>query len=922
VDDAARDELSSGVGHPRTIGPYTLEKRLGAGGMGEVFQAYDRRLDRRVAVKLIHSTRAEDATARERFHREARAAARLSHPAIVQIFDLFAADGSEAIVMELVEGESLARRLARGPLPVAQAVRLGNEIAQGLAAAHDRGLLHRDLKPENVMITAGGHAKILDFGLAKRLEGEGSLTQDHRVVGTFKAMSPEQASGLALDARSDLFSFGILLYEMLAGRPPFFGGSALETLTRVCTHRQAPLRELDPAIPPQLSGLVERLLEKDRTRRPHSAGQVSAELAALADVSDTARSDADLGVTWSAPRKIAPVPEAGREARDPVRNSDRDLDQEDADTLALASTAAAVVPAGAAGTPSGRAGSAAGGLRPAPLWRSRLTLALALAAALAATAVALLWRGGRPGPRTGGKQEAPIRVVIRPPQIGAGADETAQLLASSLEVSLLRSLLGFSGIAAETDDLAGTPPQVARALGAEEVLTSRLDCVRERCQIALRHVRGSDSKILWSGRGFSADADRPYLVEEAVAGYLAEAYAGFPRQAGAAPLAVRPDDYIQYLRLRRAYDAKRTGEAPSPDGLIQDLEGLRERSPQFVEGYVFEAEVRQQRSKTRQDPADLDRAADLLQRARQIAPADPRPLAGLFGVALLRGQWDRAEQALVELQRLQPGDPVILIDRARLLDKRGQKEEALALMREGVARLPSWRNLLRAAHLEFAQGHFAAARGYVEQLLANSPDNYEGLTLLAQIEFLHGDLDRAAALYSRLVERYPRPLEQTNLGTVEMYRHRYREAEASFRKVLAVEPRDVFALLNLADTVSLQGRAQEAAHLYRQVVRATSLNAADWQILSARAQAQAHLADGSGAVEAVQKMLRTGPEGAQVAYEASLVYILLGDRNAALFNARRAMEQGIEARMFALPWFDPLRSDGTLAAALDGRARL
>ena len=180
----------------RTIGPYALDKRLGAGGMGEVYRAYDRRLDRWVAIKLIRPEAAENDTVRERFRREARAAARLSHPAIVQIHDVVETEESDAIVMELVEGESLARRLARGPLPVDEAVRLGREIAGGLAAAHAKGLIHRDLKPENVMLTPEGHVKILDFGLAKRLEGEASLTEDHRVVGTFRAMSPEQAQGL------------------------------------------------------------------------------------------------------------------------------------------------------------------------------------------------------------------------------------------------------------------------------------------------------------------------------------------------------------------------------------------------------------------------------------------------------------------------------------------------------------------------------------------------------------------------------------------------------------------------------------------------------------------------------------------------------------------------------------------------------
>jgi tetratricopeptide (TPR) repeat protein len=201
------------------------------------------------------------------------------------------------------------------------------------------------------------------------------------------------------------------------------------------------------------------------------------------------------------------------------------------------------------------------------------------------------------------------------------------------------------------------------------------------------------------------------------------------------------------------------------------------------------------------------------------------------------------------------------------MTKRGEGEKALALMREGVSRYPSWRNLFWAAQMESSRGHFDAARRDAEQLLANAPDRYEGLTELAEIELLHGDLRRAVALYSRLVERYPRPGEISNLGTAQMYLGSYSEAEASFRKALALEPGNVFTRLNLADAVTLAGRPEEGGALYREVVGQAGLDATDWQVLSARAQAQAHLKDGPGAIETVQKMLRGGPEGAQSAYD-------------------------------------------------------
>ncbi len=289
------------------LGPYRLEHPLGSGGMGEVWRAWDERLERWVALKQIRA----DATlrhGRERLRREARAVARLNHPAIVQIYDILEGTDGDWIVMELVEGRTLRGLLdEEAALPPAQAVRLCREIAEGLAEAHAQGILHRDLKANNVIVGSSGRAKILDFGLAKEIPREGDPeSQDLTgstpgvILGTAFAMSPEQVLGRPLDQRSDLFSLGSLFYEMLTGEALFRAEISTLSLAKVVHHKVPPLQESHPEIPSEICDLVDWLLQKEPHCRPQSAIEVIAAL-------DSAAGSAGLGSALA--RRRAPQPE-------------------------------------------------------------------------------------------------------------------------------------------------------------------------------------------------------------------------------------------------------------------------------------------------------------------------------------------------------------------------------------------------------------------------------------------------------------------------------------------------------------------------------------------------------------------------------------------------------------------------------------
>jgi eukaryotic-like serine/threonine-protein kinase len=270
------------------LGPYEILAPLGAGGMGEVYKARDTRLDRDVAIKVLPQSLARDASALARFEREAKAVAALSHPNILAVHDFGSSGETTYAVMELLEGESLRQRLAEGALPPRKALEIAREIALGLAAAHDKGIVHRDLKPENLFITKEGRVKILDFGLARQLGFSESGdthsptaapgTEPGTVLGTVGYMAPEQLRGRPADQRSDIFSFGAVLYEMLSGRRAFRGETAIETMNAILKEDPPEISASGKAIPPGLERIVSHCLEKKPDERFQSARDLAFDL--------------------------------------------------------------------------------------------------------------------------------------------------------------------------------------------------------------------------------------------------------------------------------------------------------------------------------------------------------------------------------------------------------------------------------------------------------------------------------------------------------------------------------------------------------------------------------------------------------------------------------------------------------------------
>jgi protein kinase-like protein len=292
----------------RTLGHYTIEAPLGQGGMGVVYQARDTRLGRTIALKLLPPEFGADADRKARFLQEARAAASVSHPALAQVYDVDECEDGVFIAMELVPGKTVDALIHGRELDLAGALEVAMQVAGGLQKAHEAGIVHRDIKPSNVMVTPDGHAKILDFGLAKLADSPSGAhavsqletlarTKVGIVLGTIGYMSPEQARGLPVDHRSDIFSFGVLLYEMATGQRPFSGATPLDTLHAIAFDEIRPLTQLRPNVPPHLQQVVARCLRKRPEDRYSDCREMLGEL-------KVAKHEADSGITGSSPWRM------------------------------------------------------------------------------------------------------------------------------------------------------------------------------------------------------------------------------------------------------------------------------------------------------------------------------------------------------------------------------------------------------------------------------------------------------------------------------------------------------------------------------------------------------------------------------------------------------------------------------------------
>jgi TolB-like protein/Flp pilus assembly protein TadD/predicted Ser/Thr protein kinase len=686
----------------RRLGSYRLHSLIGAGGMGEVYSAYDESLQRGVAIKVLPETSSTDAGARARLLREARAAAALNHPNICTIYEVGEQDGHAFIAMELVDGEPLNRVIPRDGLPIDQVLAYGQQIADALAHAHERGILHRDLKTQNVVITKSGRAKILDFGLAKRMalehetttDGWSLLTATGTVVGTPAYMSPEQLRGAGSDARSDIWALGVVLYEMASGRRPFDGGTPYELSSAILSH---PPRALPEGASLELRPIVTKCLEKDAADRFQRADDVRAALESVK--------------SGGAPLLVARSRLASRARK-----------------AAFATTAAVVLLSSIVG----------------------LTVGIDVIRGLFADS----------GPRFDSIAVLPLDDNSGLPDQTYLTHGIQQAL-----ITELAQLGGFTKVIAASStrrfrDTELSHAEIAQALGVQALVTGSIMRPGNRVRFDVQLIEAATERHVWTDT-YERPLDEIITLQNNVIGDVARAIelrvSPEDRDRLAARATISPETYELYLRGMAEID--RVSDGGEPGGGLDYLQQAIDRDPGDAHAYAGLAKGWVALGHSPNGPRDAwIQARAAADRAMKLAPDLADAHAAMATVKMYSDwDWSGAEQSFRRANELNPNLAMNHYHYAWFLFLMGRLDEAI-VEHERARDLDPMTPLQQAwlGSLYIVAERYEEARAAAEKALEINPNAAVAFQVLSDLNATLGRHDEAIAAAQRAMEIAPR----------------------------------------------------------------------------------------------------------------------------------------------------------------------
>jgi tetratricopeptide (TPR) repeat protein len=747
----------------KTLGHYRILEKIGGGGMGEVYRAHDSRLDRDVAVKVLPTRFAADRELLKRFEREAKATAALSHPNILGVHDVGAYEGLPYLVEELLEGESLKDRLGRGAVPVSETVAIAVQVAQGLAAAHEKGIVHRDLKPANVFVTTQGHVKILDFGLAKLLEAAPpdeattltqaptGVTEAGRVLGTVGYMSPEQVRGQPVDHRSDIFSFGCLLYEMVTGQRPFAGDNILSATAAILEREPKRPSEILENMPPALERIILKCVDKERTRRFQSVLDIRQQLES-GDVLSSARQP----------------------------------------------------PAAAA--------------RPYLSLGKFKWAGWAIVVLLVITAAVFLDRPNRlPIP------EQKNLVVLPFAALGGGPD---QIYCDGMTETVTTKLAGIRAlqvlpVSQVMERKANTPEKARRELGANLVLRATWQRAGSRIRINMSLLDSRTGRALRSD-SITASASDLFGVQDEVVNGALQMLEVVLQSGEASELGVHgtrePSAYDYYLR-GIGYLQDYTNLA-NVNSAISVFHQALNQDPRYSLAFAGLGQAYWRGYLLTHQSGWLDDALNACRRSLDTDPNSANAHGCLGVVYNEKGEYERAAAELEGAVRLNPNADDFLRGLSNAYQKLGRIAAAEQMLKNAAALRPQyWANYSYLGAFYFSQGRYNEAAAMFQQVIKLAPDSFRGYYNLGGIYVALDRLDEAIPVLERSIQIFPTAAAYSNLATVYLTRRQFPEAVRVLEQAVKLEGRFAF-WGNLGEALFfIPERRAESVRAFQEAIR-------------------------------------------------------------------------------------------------------
>ncbi len=848
------------------ISHYRIHEKLGAGGMGVVYKAEDIRLGRLVALKFLPDHSVRDPRALERFKREARTASALDHPNICTIYEIDDDQGRPFIAMQLLEGKTLRERIGDQPVPLGTLLDWALQITDALQTAHSKGIMHRDIKPANIFITERGQAKILDFGLAKltavdlmgsgeaTLSSTGSLTHTGAAIGTVAYMSPEQARGEGLDARTDLFSFGVLLYEMATGRQAFSGPTWAVTVYAILGQAPMSLNESMPGLPQRLQEIIDKCLIKNRELRYQSAADIHRDLLRLKKDHESGKSLKSVRVAtrWSPKRKLR---------------------------LAMAAAAVALlVGAGVWGPRLLRrlASSQAGTMQSASLVPERKSIAVLPFADIA----------GDPKLTAFGKGLLED-VAAKLSQLSANHD---------LEVVPARTLVDKS-----VTTLADAKKEFGVSLGLTVSLEQAGDLVR-----AAYSLTDAKSGKNLAGAQITAPVSDLFTIEDQMANGIASALQislrSDEKQAFGAHSTSLPEAYEYYVQGRGyLQDPRKPENLTSAEIVFKQALKIDPNFGQAEAGLGETYWLKYQMGKQKQAivPAQeaCTKAVDL-----GNAGAEGHMCLGLLEDGT--GQYEKAAEQFQQAVQLEPANDRAYTSLAGVYQHLNQPEKAEATYQRAIAVRPQyWRDyaLLGVSYLN--QANYEKATAAFRRATELDPDSYVAFNSLGGALLYQGKDDEAIQALEKSIAIRPTRDAYSNVAVAQFRLRRFKDSVASLREALKLDDSNYQTWGNLGDSCYYGGDTASAVESYRRAIalgeQQLKINPNDTDVLSDLANYYSMLGDRKQALSYLDRSLQLDPSDKQLLFNAAEVYNQLHETGVALEWLGKALAAGYSRSVVA-----------------------